>query len=382
MKKTKKTFIVLSLLFSLGVPSFAVSWSGLIDNTTKFTENHDFSEPGLEQSNGIYLSLRAPISKKGSLVFDVEALYKYNLKCAFKTNTSTFKNIVDSDLFRLSGSWKLGKGMLNMNLGRFFVIDSNGIVFNQISDGLLLVYNAKKVDFKFYAGYTGLLNRLNVSMTENVIVTEEKEDLYRLCPQYIPVTANFSYKTLFNKHTIGIQAEAFFPVSDKLTQKTYGTVYLTGPVANLGSYSAIFTVGAVKFEKFMLDGKADFNYFVKNGMITAGLEYVSFASDSLLAFSPVTSRTVTNDALFAGGIIPKLAYMYAKGKLFASVTGKGIIAMADNNTKFHGFDASGTIVINVLSDLQITGIVDAFIGLDDAKNASNYAATLKAALQF
>ena len=157
---------------------------------------------------------------------------------------------------------------------------------------------------------------------------------------------------------------------------------MTGPVANLVSYSAIFTVGAVKFEKFMLDGKADFNYFVKNGMITAGLEYVSSASDSLLAFSPVTSRTVTNDALFAGGIIPKLAYMYAKGKLFASVTGKGIIAMADNNTKFHGFDASGTIVINVLSDLQITGIVDAFIGLDDAKNASNYAATLKAALQF
>ena len=91
---------------------------------------------------------------------------------------------------------------------------------------------------------------------------------------------------------------------------------------------------------------------------------------------------MTNDSLFAGGIIPKVAYMYAKGKIYASVTGKGIIAMSDNNTKFHGIDASGTVVINVFSDLQISGILDAFIGFDEAKNASNYAATLKAALQF
>ena len=74
MKKTKKTFIALTLLFSFSLPSFALSWSGVIDNTTKFTENHDFSEPGLEQSNGVYLSLRTPLSKKGSLVFDAEAL--------------------------------------------------------------------------------------------------------------------------------------------------------------------------------------------------------------------------------------------------------------------------------------------------------------------
>ena len=60
MKKTKKTFIALTLLFSFSFPSFALSWSGVIDNTTKFTENHDFSEPGLEQSNGVYLSLRTP----------------------------------------------------------------------------------------------------------------------------------------------------------------------------------------------------------------------------------------------------------------------------------------------------------------------------------
>lgn len=382
MKKIKKTFIALTLLFSFSLPSFALSWSGVIDNTTKFTENHDFSEPGLEQSNGVYLSLRTPLSKKGSLVFDAEALYKYNLKCAFQTNTSSFKNIVDCDLFRLSGLWKLGNGTLNFNAGRFFVNDSNGIVYNQISDGLLLSYTARKIDLKFYAGYTGLLNRMNVSMTENALVSKENDNFYRLCPQYIPVSIDFSYKSLFNKHTLGIQGEAFFPLSEKLTQKTYGSLYLKGPVANSGSYDASFTLGVVKFEKIMLDAKADFNYFVSNGMITAGLEYLSSASDSMLAFTSITSRTVTNDSLFAGGIIPKVAYMYAKGKLYASVTGKGIIAMSDNNTKFHGIDASGTVVINVFSDLQISGILDAFIGFDEAKNASNYAATLKAALQF
>ncbi len=383
MKKIERSFIVfLTILFYFCAPSFAVSWAGVIDNTTKFSENHDFSEPAMEQSNGVYLSVRAPISEKGSLVFDAEVLYKYNLKAAFKTNKTTFKNIVDCDLLRLSGSWKLGNGTFNMNAGRFFANDSNGTVFNQISDGLSLVYSAKKIDFKVYAGYTGLLNRINVSMTDNAVVAEDKDDFYRLCPQYIPVIADFSYKTLFNRHTIGLQGEAFFPVSDKLSQKTYGTIYLRGPISTNSSYSAFFTVGAVKFEKFMLDGSLDFNVFISNGMITAGAEYLSSASDSLIAFTSITSRTVTNDPLFAGGVIPKISYMYAKGKLYASITGKGVISMANNNTKFHGIDASGTVVFNIFSDLQITGIIDAFIGMDEAKKSSNYAATLKAALQF
>lgn len=383
MKKTGKTFIVfLTVLFCLCAPSFAVSWSGLIDNTTKFSENHDFSEPALEQSNGIYLSIRVPVSKKGSLVFDAEALYKYNLKCAFKKNTSTFTNIVDSDLFRLSGAWKLGNGMLNMNFGRFFVNDSNGIVFNQISDGLLLTYNAKKFDARVYAGYTGLLNSLNVSMVENALVPQKNKDFYSLCPQYIPIIADFSYKTLFNKHTVGILGEMFMPVSDKYTQKTYGSLYLKGPVSTWGSYSVVFTAGAVEFKKFMFDGKADLNVYVKNGMVTGGVEYLSSENDNMLAFTGMTSRTVTNDALFSGGVIPKVSYMFVKGNLFASVTGKGVIGITRTETKFQGIDVSGSIIFNVMSDLQLSCIIDTFTGFDDYKKAGNYAATLKAALQF
>lgn len=382
MKKTNKTFIALSVLFSFCLPSFALSWSGVIDNTTKISENHDFTVPVLEQSNGIYLSLRAPISKKGSLVFDAEALYKYNLKYAFKTNTSTFKNIVDSDLFRLSGSWKLGNGMLNMNAGRFYVNDSNGIVFNQISDGLLLAYNAKKFDAKLYGGYTGLLNSFNVSMVENTIVPEKNKDFYSLCPQYIPVMADFSYKTLFNKHTVGILGEAFIPVSTVYKQKMYGSVYLKGPVSTWGSYSVVFTAGTVEFKKFMFDGKADFNVYVPKGMITAGAEYLSSANENILTFTGITSRTITNDSRFNGGIIPKLSYMFVKRNLYASVTGKGVIGITKADTKFHGIDVSGSVIFNILSDLQISCIIDTFTGFDDYKKAGNYAATLKAALQF
>ena len=379
----KKLLCVCLFAACLLTSAFAISWSGLVDNNTRFAANNDFSVITLRQSNGVYLSLSAPISKNGNLKLSAEGLYKYNFDSNFKTNTTSFKNIADCDLFNLSGSWKIKKNVISLNAGRFMVSDYAGNAFAQVSDGLFVGFSNAKMAANIYGGYTGLLNRLNVSMTDNSVVTEKDEDFYRLCPQYIPVMADISFKGLFKKHTLGIQGEAFIPASDKLAVKAYGTVLLKGPVNKICNYKATFTFGTVKFEKFMYDAIADLNFFViPHGMLTAGIEYTSSEKDSLLNFTTVTSRSLVNDPYFAGGILPKLAILYSQKSLYASLTGKGVVAIANDTTKFRGIDASADVVYNIFNDLQIGCSATAFIGIGEADKASNYSATIKAKLAF
>lgn len=384
-----KKLIIAGLLVIAGLftPAFTLSWSGLIDNNTKLSANNDFSVLKLNQSNGIYLSLSVPIND--NLDFAGEILGKFVLDQNFKTNANSIKFIADSDLLRLQGQWELGNGILSLKAGRFYVSDFTGAAFAQTSDGLSLDYNMSNMSFSVYGGYTGLLNRLNVSMVDNNIAATSDSrpakdvNFYALCPQYVPVIADFTYKTLFKKHTLGIQAEMFIPVSDKLANKAYGTVTLKGPVTEVITYEAAFTGGLIKFQNFMFDSYANVNLFlIQNTMITAGCEVLSWANAAMIAYVPVTSRTITADSSFAGGILPKASVMYAKDRLYGLATVKGVLAMAGSEAKFHGIDISGSVVYNLFSDLQIGCDLAAFLGLDTFSQTSNYSATIKASLAF
>ena len=384
-----KKNLIASLLVIAGffAPVFALSWSGLIDNNTKFSENHDFSELKLNQSNGLYLSLTSPIND--NLSFGGEILYKFVLDANFKANANSVKHIVDCDLLQLTGNWLAGNGILGLKVGRFYAHDLTGAAFSQTSDGLSLSYNLSKISLNFYAGYTGLLNRLNVSMADNSAAAaldgRPANDvmIYALCPMYIPVIADFSYNTLFQKHTLGFEAEMFIPVNAMLSNKFYGTLSLKGPFSTTVGYDAAFTFGLLKFEKFMFDANANINlYMVKNSMITAGCELISWTNGSLIAFAPVSSRSFTADPSFAGGLLPKLSFMFAKNAFYGSLTGKGVIAMGTSDAKFHGIDISASAIYNLLSDVQLACDLAAFIGLDAFRQSSNYSATIKACLAF
>ena len=185
MKKRLITGLITAALFISS--AFAFSWGGMLDNASKVSANNDFSAIVFNQSNGIYLNLSANLKPDASLRFSAEGLYKYNLNCDFKE--------------KLSGNWTIAGGNLALSAGRFRYSDYSASVFSQTSDGLYLSYDNLKLKASLYGGYTGLLNRLNVSMVENEY--EDKEQIYALCPKYIPVLADFSYKALFETHTVG-----------------------------------------------------------------------------------------------------------------------------------------------------------------------------------
>ena len=379
MKKIILTsLIAISCAFS---SLFAFSWSGLVDNNTRLSANDDFSDIALRQGNGVYFSINTNVTDDGNFKFAAEGLYKYKFDYDFKSEKNDLKNIADCDLAKLSGNLVLDKGMIALNVGRFKYSDFSGSVFSQVTDGAYVYYNNQKIKASVYAGYTGFLNRLNVSMVENEYSTTDQ--FYALCPKYIPVIADFSYKTLFESHTIGGQVEYFLPVTDDNTQKAYGTVIMNGYIGgNVAAYDAKLTLGTEKFEGIMVDAKFDAHYFAgSKTMLTAGLEYASGEQGSIKPFITLSGRSFGSSPFYNGVIVPKLAAMYSSDKLYGSLTERVIISMPKDEAKLDGFDTSLSVIYNLYSDLQIGGNIGAYVCKEE-KKMSNYYATVKASLKF
>ena len=249
-----------------------------------------------------------------------------------------------------------------------------------MSDGLYLTYDSLKFKVSLYGGCTGLLNRLNVSMVDNKY--EEDDDFYALCPMYIPVTLDFSYKALFETSTIGLQGACFIPVSDDYKIKAYGTLILNGFFGTYVSYDARFTAGLDDFKDLMLNGKLDTNFYItKNFMITAGGEYVSGTIGDIKPFVTLTARSFGNAPFTNGVIVPKLALLCGSKNLYAGLTERVILTMPEKEVDLDGFDTSLNFVCNVLSDVQLGFDAGAYI-CTEAKEKSNYYGTLKASLAF
>lgn len=378
----KKLLTVCTFAFFICTANLsAFSWGGVIDNNSRFAANNDLSQKSLIQTNDLFLSFSSMLGKSGTMKIAGEGLFKSTYAAVLTPDfDGTDLQVADCDLLKFSGNWSVGSGAVSLNLGRFQMSDITGSVFAQTSDGLSLAYNGLSAKAGLYAGYTGLLNRLNVSMVDN-----EADDakIYALCPAYIPVLVDLAYKTLFETSTIGLQADAFIPKdSKKNTMKLYGTLYLTGPLSTAGTYSLMGTLESEKFKTFMLDAKADFNFYLGTSAVTnLGVEYASGENGPFHSFTTITARSLYNGTNTAGLIIPKLSVMYAKNTFFASITEKCVITMPEKKAKLDGFDTSVSLLFNILSDVQMGVDGGAYICLEN-KESSNYFLTIKASLAF
>ena len=302
------------------------------------------------------------------------------MNCDFKNDDSDLTNIIDIDLLKLSGDWKMAGGLVSLSAGRFSFSDFSGSVFSQTSDGVYVAYDTLKFKASAYAGYTGLLNRLNVSMIENEY--EKDEQIYALCPKYIPVLADFSYKALFDTNTAGFQAAFYIPAEDDKDIKAYGTFILNGYIGNLGSYDAKLTLGTEKFDGIMLDAKLDASYFVgTKAMLTAGVEYVSGKQGDIKPFMTLSERSFGNAPFYNGVFVPKIAAMYTTDKLYIGGAERIIVSMPEDDAKLDGFDTTINVIYNLYSDLQLGCDIGAYICKEE-KELSNYYATIKASLAF
>lgn len=383
MKKisfTKKIICAAASCILFASSLCAVTWSGVIDDNTKLSTSY-FSAFSLYQSNGIYLSLNSKLGDSG-LRLASECSYKYKANIPFSSiEPSTFTNVVDLSLLKLSGTWALSGGAISMNLGRFSYSDLSGVIFTQNSDGVYVSYDSMKMSAGFYAGYTGLQNSLNVSMID---VYNYDYDFYNLCAGYIPILADFAYKSFLKTNTIALQLSGFLEPKKDFSSKYYATVSLSGPITIVGDYSVKVIVGTQDFKDIMAYMNANISFFINQiGILGCGIEYSSGNHAGLSPFTTITYQTAYSAAITvpkSSVLLPSFSETFVLNDMVLNLYQK--LAMPFNEKIIlNGMEIGVNWIYNVLSDVQIACDSKFYFSFTD-KTMNNNEITLKTILSF
>lgn len=376
MKKVLCLLIITAALFS---QVFSLSWAGLFNSNTKLNKTGS-AKPVFEQSNSLFFSIAQPVSEENNIRLNAEVMYNFDL--TLSAGKTKIKNVADLDLLKISGLTQIGTADLSYSIGRFNMSDISTAVFNQCCDGVYAAYKTRKWKAGIYAGYTGLLNSLNVSMIDQGTATN---DIYRLAVKYVPVMADFSYTSLFGSNSIDVQADGFISLQNDIKNKFYGTVTLTGPIVKIGSYTFTTVVGTENFKNISLFTKIDASFYISDfAMATVGAEYASGKNGPFESFKTISSRVAYNalgGMQSSGIIVPKASFLYLGKKFYVNATEKIVFSAASETITIHGFDTFVSLIYNIFTDLQVGCDFTMFNSVKE-KEFSYYGGTIKATLAF
>lgn len=347
----KILFSVLAVLCFFA-PLSALEWGGLVNEEFKYTKT---SDSAMRQGNSAYLWVNAPLTPDASWAFAAEGMYKYTLDIAGGENT--LNNIADVDLLKLGGTIKSALGITTIAAGRFTVADNTGTNFSQCCDGVSLNMNMSKVNFGVYAGYTGLLNSLNVSILGQQ--PEEMHQFYTTCHPYIPFIATFELPSILGNQSLALQGESFLDAGkgDKYN-RAYVNVKMAGPITGTIYYTLISSLGFVNKNLMNYSSFAISAYPTSSLAFNVGAEYASGNQGKLKPYTTFSSKTAYNSASspeMTGCLVPALDCIYTVGSMFANVAVKAPVVLPteeSTTTAFGGVGADVTFIYNIFSDLQ------------------------------
>ena len=98
----KKSIIaLLSLLVLLAAPAVSLEWGGVVKSETDYI-TADFNDFSIEEIGSVYLWFRTPFGKNSTFSLTGEGVYKGDV--LFEGSSTTIKNILDVDLFKVGGT--------------------------------------------------------------------------------------------------------------------------------------------------------------------------------------------------------------------------------------------------------------------------------------
>ena len=363
---------LLSVCISLCIitaPLAAFEWGGLfIDESGIITP--DFSNITFKQTNGVSFWFNSPIGEDAAFNFSGEALYKYNMLFP-KGGKFSMEHIVDLPLLKISGDVNTSNGILSVSAGRFSFVDKTSALYSNTCDGLSVDYALPLVTLGAYAGYTGALNALNVSM-----YSEKNNKVYNLVYPWIPLSAYVEFPALMGNQSLGIQGFAVIDAGSIKQNSYYANFTLSGPVANFIYYSLVTSVGSINFESMMNYTAFSIIAFPMEMLfLNAGVEYGS--AEGQMGFSTFSSLASS----VGGKLVPKVGFTFATGNMSFDFTGRYNLAYQGKKYKPADIEFNAGFVYNVFSDLQF-GLT--FKGIVDPANSvnNNYTGYLSAALAF
>ena len=364
----KKLIVSICTAFCLmAAPLTAMEWGGLFTNDTGIS-TPDFSEITFKQGNSLSLWVKAPIGESG-LAFSGETVFKYTLE------GGQFTPILDVPLLKVTGDLNVGGGILSLNAGRFYYVDSTSAVISQVVDGASVVYALPLVKVGGFIGYTGLLNELNTAMT---VKSEKASKLYDMAYPYLPVGVTFELPALAGNQSIELDGYYMLDLGANKNNLCFANLVLSGPIANAVYYNLGTSFGFQNFKNMMNYSSLSFLIFPTEAIsINAG---ASFGSGKQGLFEPFTSLSTTS-VTAASKITPKLSFSYTTGDFYAGLNGDYVLAYEDSKYKSSAADVGVEVLYNLFSDFQVGLSVNAMLDLTPAK-ANNYDAKLNVSLAF
>ena len=372
----KKTVLSAAFAVLLLAPLCAFDWGGKLNSTTKY-QGDKFNSLFWYESAGVHLWFTSPIGSK--LYFGTDASYEFR----YDQKGGTVKNIVDINLFKLSGTFHPNqKDTFEFGAGRFSVNDATGIIFNQTSDGIYAKYSWPVCSVSLYGGTTRLLNSHDVVIlrrfSDTTVKSEDASFVYVLGPSYIPLGLSLYFPSLFLNQDITLEQWGFIDYSGDGYNRFYTTLMFSGPVLNNLFYAASTTLSmanTASFPNLSNLSKLTLSFYpAEKASIGFSGVYASGDHGAVSPFRGFTSQTAvlaSETAGFATEYESKLKAEISGTYTFLSRVYVGASAAAvfacPNTFSYNGFQWRIDAIWNIFHDLQLSSAIYQYVG----KNGGN-----------
>ena len=372
----KKTVLSAAFAVLLLAPLCAFDWGGKLNSTTKY-QGDKFNSLFWYESAGVHLWFTSPIGSK--LYFGTDASYEFR----YDQKGGTVKNIVDINLFKLSGTFHPNqKDTFEFGAGRFSVNDATGIIFNQTSDGIYAKYSWPVCSVSLYGGTTRLLNSHDVVIlrrfSDTTVKSEHASFVYVLGPSYIPLGLSLYFPSLFLNQDITLEQWGFIDYSGDGYNRFYTTLMFSGPVLNNLFYAASTTLSmanTASFPNLSNLSKLTLSFYpAEKASIGFSGVYASGDHGAVSPFRGFTSQTAvlaSETAGFGTEYESKLKAEISGTYTFLSRVYVGASAAAvfacPNTFSYNGFQWRIDAIWNIFHDLQLSSAIYQYVG----KNGGN-----------
>lgn len=369
----KKFILSVCTVLCLMTPLSAVEWGGLLFNDTGVS-TPDFSDITVNQADGVSVWVKSPLGNSG-LSFSSEVLYKFNIEIA-KGASPAFTQLVDLPLLKVSGDLNMGGGILSLNAGRFYYVDGTSAVISQIIDGVSVAYALPLVKVGAFAGYTGLLNALNVQMA---VIPEKDNKIYNMAYPYLPVGGFADISILGNQ---SLEFDGYYLLdlgsAEEKLNLCYINAILSGPITNIIYYNLATSLGFANFKDVMNYSSFSLLVFPTEALsLNAGVTFATTEQASLTSYTSLAPASMTA----AGKITPKASLSFTTKNMCIDFGGNFVLAYNDSKYEPSNTDWNVGFIYNIFSDLQLGFNVNTSFDVTGA-NAHNYNAKLNLSLAF
>ena len=371
MKKFGRVFLFVLIFLCITTYSFSFEWGGSL-NTNINVYNEELI-PTEETSFTIAENaiLWGKLKINDTMLFQMEGGYEV------KSNFETTSQNVNLDFFGIKmGFYPSSVAQIDVDLGRIFISDSYGLIFNNSVDGGKLKISLPVANLSMFAGYTGLLNGKNFQIVNSTIEVDQ-DAIYSFAPGFMVAGFDITSKNTFENHSLGLNVSSFIPVQKNETRPTsiYGQIYANGPIVNSLYYDLVAAVGIYTENQLkagvMMNGEvAYYPSFIKS-IFSAN---ILFATDTFYSFldpSVVIAKQNSINGILKFGLATSIRPL---DSLLVTLGGDFAMDVEGSNVFVDCFQWTTSASWQILSDIKLALNLGQKIGLNEDSTDSFFGA--------